>query len=283
MAVHAHPDDECVTTGGILARYSAEGVRTVVVTCTGGEVGEISDLGLASPANLGEVRARELAEALRILGVSRSVQLGYRDSGMVGTPENEHPACFHQADLDEAAGRLVRIIRDERPQVLVTYDANGGYGHPDHIKAHQVAVAAFHAAADATRFPEAGAAWAPARLYYAVFPHSLVGRFGQAFQDAGIEAPFSAPSGADAGENPPPFGIPDELVTAQVDVSAYVELKRDAMLAHRTQFGPEHFFVRLPWAVSRPIWSYEFFQRVAPPPAAAPGQREADLFEGLLR
>ncbi len=281
LAVHAHPDDECVTTGGVLARYSAEGVRTVVVTCTGGEVGEISDPGLASPANLGEVRARELAEALRILGVCRSVQLGYRDSGMAGTPDNQHPACFHQADLEEAAGRLVRIIREERPQVLVTYDENGGYGHPDHIQAHRVAVAAFRAAGDPARFPEAGAPWAPARLYYAVFPHSLIHRFGEAFREAGIEAPFSAPTGADAGENPPPFGTPDDLVTAKVDVAAFVEAKRDAMLAHRTQFGPEHFFARLPWETARPIWAHEFFQRGVPPQALPPGPRETDLFGGL--
>lgn len=281
LAVHAHPDDECVTTGGILARYSAEGVRTVLVTCTRGEVGEISDSALATPDNLGEVRSQELAEALRILRVSRSVQLGYRDSGMGGTTDNDHPACFYRADLEEATGRLVRLIREERPQVVVTYDENGGYGHPDHVKAHQVAVAAFRAAGEARRFPGAGEPWAPARLYYAVFPHSLVRRFAQAFQDAGIEAPFSAPSGADAGRAPPPFGTPDGLVTAEIDVSAHVEVKRAAMLAHRTQFGPEHFFVRLPWEVARHLWSREFFQGVAPPPPAPPDQRETDLFAGL--
>src|SRR5579859_1968554 len=156
MAVHAHPDDECLSTGGVLARYGAAGVRTVLVTCTDGAVGEISDPALATPDNLVEVRSRELDESVRILGVSRLVKLGYRDSGMAGTPDNDNPASFQQADFESAVGRVVRLIREERPQVVVTYDENGGYGHPDHIRAHQVAVAAFAAAGDGNRFPEAG-------------------------------------------------------------------------------------------------------------------------------
>src|ERR1700737_3566934 len=122
MAVHAHPDDECIGTGGGLARYAAEGVRTVLVTCTDGAVGEISDPALATPENLAEVRSRELDESVRILGVSRLVKLGYRDSGMQGTADNENPASFHQANFDEAVGKVVRLIREERPQVVVTYD-----------------------------------------------------------------------------------------------------------------------------------------------------------------
>src|ERR1700730_15600684 len=157
MAVHAHPDDECIATGGILARYSADGVRTVLVTCTDGAVGEISDAALATPDNRAAVRAEELDESVRILGIRRLAKLGYRDSGMQGTADNEHPASFHMADFDEAVGKVVRIMREERPDVVVTYDENGGYGHPDHIRAHQVAVAAFKAAGDPERFPDAGA------------------------------------------------------------------------------------------------------------------------------
>src|SRR5919197_139105 len=145
VAVHAHPDDECIGTGGVLARYSAEGVRTVLITCTDGAVGEISDPALASPENLAEVRARELDEAVRILGISRSVRLGYRDSGMAGTADNHHPASLAQADLASVVQRVLQVIEEEQPQVVVTYDERGGYGHPDHIRAHQVAVAAVDA------------------------------------------------------------------------------------------------------------------------------------------
>src|SRR6266852_6248824 len=129
LAVHAHPDDESISTGGILARYAAEGVRTVLVTCTDGAVGEISDPALATPDNLVEVRSRELDESVRILGISRLVKLGYRDSGMAGTADNANPASFHQANFDEAVERVVQVMRAEQPQVVVTYDERGGYGH----------------------------------------------------------------------------------------------------------------------------------------------------------
>src|ERR1700737_4821800 len=127
MAVHAHPDDECIGTGGGLARYAAEGVRTVLVTCTDGAVGEISDPALATPDNLAEVRSGELDEAVRILGIARLVKLGYRDSGMQGTADNENPASFNQGDFDEAVRKVVAGMRQERPDVVVTYDENGGY------------------------------------------------------------------------------------------------------------------------------------------------------------
>src|SRR5207302_9186828 len=144
--------------------------------------------------NLVEVRARELDTAVRILKVSRLVKLGYRDSGMAGTADNNHPASFHQASFDEAVERVVRIIREERPQVIVTYDERGGYGHPDHIRAHQVAVAAFEAAGDAARYPAAGPAWTPSKLYYSVFPRSAVQRFAERLREAGIEVPFARQS-----------------------------------------------------------------------------------------
>src|SRR6266581_2775760 len=178
MAVHAHPDDECLGTGGILARYGAQGVRTVLVTCTDGAVGEISDPALATPDNLVEVRARELDASVRVLRITRLVKLGYRDSGMVGTADNDNPASFHQASFDAAVERVVTVVRAEHPQVIVTYDERGGYGHPDHVRAHQVAVAAFEAAGDADRYLAAGPAWAPAKLYYSVFPRSAMQRFG---------------------------------------------------------------------------------------------------------
>jgi N-acetyl-1-D-myo-inositol-2-amino-2-deoxy-alpha-D-glucopyranoside deacetylase/mycothiol S-conjugate amidase len=275
LAVHAHPDDECISTGGVLARYAAEGARTVLVTCTDGAVGEISDPSLASPENLAEVRSRELDESVRILSVGRLVKLGYRDSGMAGTSDNDNPAAFQQADLEEAIGRVVRVVREERPQVIVTYDERGGYGHPDHIRAHDVAVAAFARSGEAGLYPEAGPAWTPSKLYYAVFQRSAARRFAERLRAAGIETPFSETQ--EQNQEDPPFGVDDDRVTTFVDVSAYVQPKRAALEAHRTQMGPEQFFMKLPQNLFAEAFGQETFQRAAgegPTP-------ESDLFEGL--
>lgn len=283
LAVHAHPDDESITTGGILARYAAEGVRTVVATCTGGDVGAIRDPSLASADTLGTVRLRELAEAARILGVARLVTLGYRDSGMRGWPDNQHPDSLLQAESHAAVGRLVRLIREEGPQVLVTYDEQGNYGHPDHVRAHQLTVAAFNAAGDAAAYSADafGAPHAPDRLYFVVFGRGRVAAFNQALAVAGIAAPPSALAGATAGPHDPPFGVDDARVTTVVDVSAYLHVKRAALAAHRTQLGPDHWLLRLPDDLARRHWSVETFERAAGPPAAQPGELETDLFAGL--
>jgi N-acetyl-1-D-myo-inositol-2-amino-2-deoxy-alpha-D-glucopyranoside deacetylase len=284
LTVHAHPDDECLSTGGILARYAAEGVRTVLVTCTDGAVGEISDPALATPENLVEVRAGELDESVRILHVSRLVKLGYRDSGMAGTADNDNPASFNQANLDEAVERVVSVVRAERPQVIVTYDERGGYGHPDHIRAHQVAVAAFEAAGDDSRYPSAGPAWTPAKLYYAVIARSAMDRFAERIRAAGIETPFERDAQHEEHQESPeaevddrPFAVPDEQVTTTIDVSAYVEPKHAALAAHRTQMGTEQFFMRLPKDIWVEAFGRETFKRVS-----GPGEsRESDLFAGL--
>jgi N-acetyl-1-D-myo-inositol-2-amino-2-deoxy-alpha-D-glucopyranoside deacetylase len=260
LAVHAHPDDECISTGGILARYAAEGVRTVLVTCTDGAVGEISDPSLATPSNLVEVRDRELAESVRILNISRLVKLGYRDSGMTGTADNDNPAAFLQCDFPQAVARVVEVIKEERPQVVVTYDERGGYGHPDHIRAHQVAVAAFNAAAH----PHS-------KLYYAVIKRSAMRQFGERLRSAGIEVPFQDMN-ADT-----PFAVADERVTTEIDVSRFVEAKRNALIAHRTQMGPNEFFMRLPESLFSDVFGRETFQRVAGPGPTP----EDDLFAGL--
>lgn len=280
MAVHAHPDDETIGTGGVLARYGSEGVRTIVVTCTGGELGEVSDPHLASPETLGAVRQRELAAALRVLGVSRSVQLGYRDSGMAGTPDNHHPASFLQAPFSEATAKLVALIREERPGVLVTYDEVGGYGHPDHIQAHRVTVAAWSAAADPTLFLEAGAPWAAPKLYFLLFPIGVAQRFAAAFRSAGIAAPASALAGANAGAEAPAFGAPDTRVTTAIDVRDYADVKRRALTMHRTQMGEDHFLMQLPPPTLFDLWSHEHFERAAGP-ASSPADLEEDLFAGL--
>ena len=274
IAVHAHPDDECISTGGILARYSTEGARTVLVTCTDGAVGEISDPALATPDNLVEVRSRELDKAVRILGIGRLVKLGYRDSGMAGTADNENPASFLQSSFEEAVEHVVRVVREEQPQVIVTYDERGGYGHPDHIRAHQVAVAAFESAGDPKRYPSAGPAWTPSKLYYAVVPRSALSEFAGRLRAAGIALPFEPPE--DSGEEVP-FGVADELVTTSIDVSAYVKTKRAALAAHRTQMGPDQWFMRLPEELFAEAFGRETFQRVA-----GPGETpETELFAGL--
>ena len=277
MAVHAHPDDEAIGTGGVLARAAAEGIRTILVTCTGGEVGEIApDTGVGVEA-LGEVRERELREAARILGITHLELLGYRDSGMAGTADNEHPDAFAQADLSEATARLVELVRKYRPQVLVTYDENGFYGHPDHINAHRITVGAYEQAADPAHASKNGLApWAPAKLYYTAIAKSSFKEFGKRLRELGIEPPMG-----DDGEarEQPDWGTPDELITTVVDVAGQVEQKRLALFAHATQMGPEVFFARIPAEAFSQMFSRESFQLVKSRVPSAPP--ESDLFDGL--
>ncbi len=252
LAVHAHPDDETITTGGTLARYSAEGVRTIVVTCTHGDLGEVRDPALLAAADsVADLRDRELDAAAARLGVSRVVRLGYSDSGLAGWPENFRPGALSVADLGEAAARLLEIIEEERPQVMLAYDASGGYGHPDHIKAHQVAVAAFQASGAAR----------PARLYFVRFPLRWSRGFVHALRGAGIDAPGSAPAGADAGPDVAEIGTADELVTTRIDVRDYVATKRAALACHQSQMAADHFLMRMPEALAQELWAFEFFSR----------------------
>ncbi len=278
LVVVAHPDDETIGTGGTLARYAHAGVRTVVVTCTSGEVGRTDEDTPTAGDLLGGTRQRELREALDILGVHRSVQLGYRDSGLLGWPENEDPCCFLQADLDAAAARLVRVIRAERPEVILTHDAGGGYGHPDHQKAHQATVEAFRAAGEPGRFPDAGEPWQPHALYVVVFPRRVVERFVLATRAAGLSVPPSAIAGSALGTRDPAFGVADDGVSAAVDVSDYVETKLAALRAHRTQAVGVPFFLALDPADLRDVWSHEYFQRWG---GGLPSGPAADLFVGI--
>jgi N-acetyl-1-D-myo-inositol-2-amino-2-deoxy-alpha-D-glucopyranoside deacetylase len=289
MAVHAHPDDEAIGTGGVLARAAAEGIRTVLVTCTGGEVGEISPDTTATAETLAKIRAAELREACNSLGVTHLEMLGYRDSGMAGTADNEHPDSFFQADLGAATARLVDLIRQYRPDVLVTYNENGFYGHPDHINAHRITVGAFEALAAEAEDAASGsgaagdhhhAAWAPAKLYYTAVARSAMKRFGERLRELGIESPAGEAAGDDE-QTPaePEWGTPDELITTVVDVSAHVEQKRLALYAHATQMGPEVFFARLPIPAFHQMFGEESFQLVrSRVPSTTP---ESDLFDGL--
>jgi mycothiol conjugate amidase Mca len=276
MAVHAHPDDEAIGTGGVLARAAAEGIRTVLVTCTGGEVGEINPDTRVAVEDLGPVRERELREACAVLNVTHLELLGYRDSGMAGTSDNNHPDSFAQADLDDATARLVELVRTYRPSVIVTYDESGFYGHPDHINAHRIATRAYELAGDPEhRSPSGHQPWEPAKLYYTVVSRSAVAEFGARLRDAGIEPPLS--DGVESDE--PSWGTPDELVTTVVDVSAHVGQKRQALYCHATQMGPEVFFAKLPEPLFDQIFARESFQLVRSRVAAA--TPETDLFAGL--
>jgi len=249
LAVHAHPDDETITMGGTLARCSAEGVRTVVVTCTTGDLGEVLDPTLLGH-NVASVRSAELHAACAVLGVSRLIELGYGDSGMAGTPDNDRPTAFCRAEISEVAARLHAILDDERPDVVVAYDETGGYGHPDHVRAHEVAAAAVRAAPPAIR---------PRRLYFVRIPLGWSREFVAALRAAGIDAPGSAAAGADAGPDVAEIGVADDLVTTSVDVRAYVPVKRAALACYASQMPPNHFLRRMPLALAQRLWSHEFF------------------------
>ena len=269
MAVHAHPDDECISTGGILARYAAEGERTILVSR-----GRNQRPYPGQPRQLGRgplPRARRLRQnpERRPTGQARLSRLG-----MAGTPDNDNPACLQQADLEQAIEKVVKVVREERLDVIVTYDELGRYGHPDHIRAHRVAVAAFERAGDASRYLDTREQSQPLKLYYAVVPRSAMREFGERLRAAGIESPFRE---LDTTREDAPFGVDDERVTALVDVSAYVGPKRAALESHRSQMGPDQFFMKLPTELFVVAFGRETFQRVAgrgPTP-------ESDLFDGL--
>jgi N-acetyl-1-D-myo-inositol-2-amino-2-deoxy-alpha-D-glucopyranoside deacetylase len=290
LLVHAHPDDETIGSGATMAKYVSEGAHVTLVTCTLGEEGEILVPGLVHLAAdkedaLGQHRIGELTDAMKALGVTDHRFLGaagrWRDSGMMGTPANERPECFWQADLDEAVGALVAVMREVRPQVVVTYNENGGYGHPDHIQAHRVAVAAFDAAGDPARYPGTGDPWQPAKLYYLAIPISFLRMGWEALKQMGDETPFGVSSPDEL-----PFGDPDELVTTQIDARDFLDAKMDAMRAHATQIEVEGPFFALSNHVGQRAFGLEHYRMVrgTPPPAAAAGsgaEKESDLFAGV--
>src|SRR5687767_15008083 len=194
LTVHAHPDDEASKGAGTVAKYHAEGVHTVLVCCTGGEEGDILNPAMDKPEvreRLHEVRRDELMQAAQIIGYDEVRLLGYRDSGMPGTPANERPECFARADLDEAVGCLVAEIRRARPHVIVTYsDDQQGYPHPVHLRVHDISVVAFDAAADPDRYPEAGEPWQPLKLYYTLWSRARMQATHEKFLELGLQSPF---------------------------------------------------------------------------------------------
>ncbi|MBW2323915.1 MAG: PIG-L family deacetylase, partial [Deltaproteobacteria bacterium] len=240
LAVHAHPDDECIGTGGILAKYSAQGIRTALVYGTRGEAGDILNPDFVPPApgmSVKEIRALELKKSLKVLGVKSVDFLGYRDSGMAGTSENNNPQAFAQADILEAAGRLVEIIRRVRPHIVVTYNRRGVYGHPDHIMVNKVTLRAFHAASDPDFTIEKElSVWKPSKLYYTAIPLKRL----RMMYDMAIER------GEEPRLDPEVLGTPEEKITTIVDVREFISQKLEALNCHQSQISPNNFFRRIP-------------------------------------
>jgi mycothiol S-conjugate amidase len=279
MHVHAHPDDESSKGAATTAKYVAEGVAVKVVTCTGGERGSILNPNMDRPdvlANMSKIRREEMARAREILGISQD-WLGFEDSGLPeGDPLPPLPeGCFALVPLDEATERLVRIVRSFQPQVMTTYDENGGYPHPDHIRCHEVAVAAYEAAADPNAYPDAGPPWEVAKLYY---HHAFHRERTQALHDAmlarGLESPYTKLL---AKWKPDPEHA--RRITTQVMCADYFPVRDKALLAHATQIDPEGPWFAIPLEVHQQVWPTEDYELARSRiPVTLP---ETDLFAGL--
>src|SRR4051795_7586332 len=295
LLVHAHPDDECIGNGATMAKYVAEGREVTLVTCTAGEMGEIlvpelEHLAADQEDRLGEHRRGELADAMKALGVTAHRYLGgfgtYRDSGMKwhedghAIPADDiHENAFWRADLTEAANHLVAVIREVRPQVLVTYDEFGGYGHPDHIQAHRVATYAASLAAIPSFRRDLGEAHDIAKIYWGAMSASRVRQGLRDLREAGDTTTFE---GMDPDGDLPKFMVGDEDLTARVEADDYVGAKMDAMRAHATQIAVDGPFFALSNNKGNEIWGTEYFRIAKGTPAPdEPGALETDLFAGL--
>jgi LmbE family N-acetylglucosaminyl deacetylase len=279
LVVYAHPDDESFSMGGTLAKAAAQGRHTVLICATKGEAGEIHDPDLdpeAARQRLAEIREGELRRACAILNIAELHFLGYRDSGMVGTPENDDPRNFHNANLEEATERVVRHIRQAKPHVVVTSNERGDYGHPDHLAAHKVTLAAVAAAADPARFPNQELpAWQVQKLYYPALPRSYFVRMGEMLRAHGIEAPFANQQQMNLDD----ITVPDEQITTRIVIGEFLRKKREALLAHRTQVGTDSWLFKLPAEIVDDFFAMETFTRVQ---AHIPiPEQEDDLFAGL--
>jgi mycothiol S-conjugate amidase len=286
LTVHAHPDDEASKGAGTVARLHEEGIHTVLVTCTGGEEGDILNPAMDAPEvreHLPEVRRQELDRAAAIIGYDEVVLLGYRDSGMPDTPANADPRSFAQAPLDEAVGRLVAIIRRTRPQVIVTYPQDqAGYPHPDHLRVNEISELAFDAAGDPDRFPDAGPPWQPARLCYVRWSSRRIRAMHDKFLELGMESPFSDErmSRMLAAEESEAAGTTPERPPVVVDVTGYTAVTREGLLAHATQVDPNsrHWF-GLPPEILDTLYPYEEYEVARD--LTATGPSSDDLFRGV--
>jgi len=273
LVVHAHPDDESISTGGVLAKYSANGVRTVLTYCTRGEAGDILNPDFVAPEagmSITAIRAIELEKAVDVLDVESVFFLGYRDSGMAGTPENDHPQAFAQADRQEATARLVDIIRRIRPHVIITYNEKGTYLHPDHIMANRITRLAFEASGDGEYTTPANLApWQPARLFYTAIPMQRIRRMHRIIVEQGQEPGF----------DPEVLGTDEERISAVIDVREYMARKWKALNCHQSQMNPNGIFRRMPEKIREEAMGYEHFECVNG--CNRVNGQENDLFAGL--
>jgi N-acetyl-1-D-myo-inositol-2-amino-2-deoxy-alpha-D-glucopyranoside deacetylase len=309
LAVHAHPDDEAVSTGGALALYAARGARTILVTCTRGEEGEIVDDALkaeiadsapspdVAQARLAAVRDRELAAAVQALHISQFYQLGYRDSGMAGTGANQNPLAFTNANLAEATTRLVEIVRRERPHVIISYNEVGGYGHPDHIMAHRIAMLAYDGAAAVDVYPQQSAEtppWQPLKFYYTANSRDRMARMAERAAELGVELNWGSAVAKQRPallrgepvdpENParPPWGAPEDAITTFIDIRAALDAKRASLAAHRTQaVSTNRFFANMPDDFATEAYGTEYFILVRSRVSTV--RPEDDLFTGIAQ
>lgn len=287
LAVHAHPDDEASKGSAMMASYVASGVEVMVATCTGGERGDIQNPALVgdphAARDMGGARRLEMAKAAKILGIKHQ-WLGFTDSGLPeGDPLPDLPAnCFALKPLEIAAAPLVRLVRRFRPHVIISYDENGGYPHPDHIMAHKVTVEAFHAAGDPEKYPGTGPAWEPSKLYYDLaFNPQRFRALHYALEEAGLASPYAerlaAWLEADTEGHTPP--VSKHPTTTQIDCGDYFETRDDALRAHATQVDPDGFFFAVSAPMQRKVWPWEDYSLIeSRVPTTEP---ENDLFAGL--
>jgi mycothiol S-conjugate amidase len=276
LSIHAHPDDESSKGAGTVARYHAEGVRTVLVCCTGGEEGDILNPAMDHDhvkADIGAVRRAELDRAAQIIGYDIVHMLGYRDSGMPDSEANANPEAFANAPFEEAVDRFAAILRAERPQVVVTYgDEQGGYPHPDHLRVHDITQPAIDRAADPSWHSESGGPWQVSKVYYSVWSKKRIELTHAKYLELGLESPFSA----EWLERP----WQDDRITTAIDIDGYAEVRFEALLAHATQIDPESpFWFGLPREVAIAIHPFDDYI-LASSLVDAPTP-EDDLFAGL--
>lgn len=276
LAIHAHPDDESSKGAGTIARYAAAGVRCVLVTATGGEAGDILNPALDTPdvkERLPELRRQELHDAAAIIGYDEVIELGYRDSGMPDTEANKHDEALVNADFDEVLGRLVSIVRRERPSIIFGYDDHARYPHPDHLLVHDLSCAVVAAAADSGRYPGTGDPWQVDRVLAPVFTVARIRALHDAAIDRGLESPFdrwidNLEGATDDGKH-----------LIHIDVGPWLEVGREALRAHRTQVDPDGFWFKLPTHVVAEVYPYEDFEVLQSRTPVPPGSD--DIFVGL--
>ena len=272
----AHPDDEILGPGGTIAQYAQKGAYVELVCATRGEAGEIADPALATPETLAQVREQELLCSATTLGIQKVTFLGYRDSGMAGTDENQRPDAFINAKADEVVAQLVAIMRRFQPQVVITFEPFGGYGHPDHIAIHHHTHTAFEKAGDVDYRGDLGRPFQPQRLFYPLVRASFFHEMKAKMEQLGLETSFFTDMEANRAKN----GWPDDKYNVVVDVSTTINRKMTAFACHRTQFGMDNIFRRLPETEMAQLLQTEYFALARP--ESSNGLRLKNLFDGLI-